>query len=66
MKNKIKVNLDQRSYDIVIGANSIEYLGEFLGTKNYSKIFIITDTNVAKLHLERLRKFWKKPKLLKK
>jgi len=54
MKNKISVELEQRSYDILIGANSINYLAEFLGKKKYSKIFIITDENVAKHHLARL------------
>ncbi len=64
MKNKIRVNLDQRSYDIVIGANSIEYLHEFLAQKNYSKIFIITDKNVANLHLARLEEVLKKTKII--
>ncbi len=63
MKNKIKVNLDQRSYDIIIGANSIEYLNEFLAQKNYSKIFIITDENVAKLHLAKLEEVLEKTKI---
>ncbi|MES2962184.1 MAG: 3-dehydroquinate synthase [Pseudomonadota bacterium] len=55
MQNKISVKLAERSYDIVIGDNSIEYLPEFLGKKKYSKIFVITDENVAKLHLARLQ-----------
>ena len=63
MKNKVRVNLDNRSYDIVIGANSIEYLGEFLAQKNYSKIFIITDENVAKLHLAKLEEVLNKTKI---
>lgn len=54
MKNKISVALKERSYDIVIAPNSIEYLAEFLGPKSYSKIFVITDENVAGLHLPRL------------
>jgi 3-dehydroquinate synthase len=63
MKNKISVKLSERSYDIVIGANSIEYLAEFLGKKTYSKIFIITDENVAKLHLPRLEEVLQKTKI---
>ena len=63
MKNKISVALVERSYDIVIGANSIEYLGEFLSKKSYSKIFIITDENVAKLHLVRLEEVLGKTKI---
>lgn len=55
MKNKISLNLGSRSYDIVIGKNSIESLKEFLARKSYSKIFIITDEHVAKLHLPKLK-----------
>ncbi len=54
MTNTIRVNLDQRSYDIVIGANKINYLNDFLAQNNYSKIFVITDKNVADLHLQTL------------
>ena len=60
MKNKISVALENRSYDIVIDTNSIEYLVEFLSKKNYSKIFVITDENVATLHLPRLEEVLKK------
>jgi len=55
MKN-IAVNLGERSYNILIGKNSVEYLSEFLCKKSYSKIFVITDENVAKHHLARLEK----------
>lgn len=55
MKNKISVSLNERSYDIIIDKNSIEFLPEFLEKKKYSKIFIITDENVAKYHLSRLQ-----------
>ena len=51
---KIRVELENRSYDILIGANAIESLTNFLDKKKYSKIFIITDENVARLHLARL------------
>ncbi len=54
-QNKISVALQERSYDIVIGKNALENLVGFLATKTYSKIFIITDENVAKLHLPRLK-----------
>lgn len=63
MKNKISVALNERSYDIVIAPNSIEYLAEFLGQKNYSKIFVITDENVANLHLPKLREVLAKTKI---
>lgn len=55
MPNKIKVNLADNSYDILIGAGEIAALAQFLAQKKYSKIFIITDENVAKLHLSRLQ-----------
>lgn len=63
MKNNIRVNLDHRSYNILIGENSVEYLNEFLSQKNYSKIFIITDNNVAKRHLPRLEEVLEKSKI---
>jgi len=63
MQNKISVNLAERSYDIVIGDNSIEYLPEFLGKRKYSKIFIITDENLAKLHLTRLQTILQKSEI---
>ncbi len=63
MKNDIRVNLNQRSYNIVIGPDSIENLTEFLDQRNYSKIFIITDTNVAKRHLSRLEEVLEKSKI---
>lgn len=64
MKNKISVALQSRSYDIIIDTNSIEYLVEFLSKKTYSKIFVITDENVAKLHQSRLNEVLKKTNLV--
>ena len=55
MKNEVAVNLDEKSYQIRIGAGEISYLAQFLQEKKYSKIFVITDENVAKLHLPRLK-----------
>ncbi len=52
---KIQVELKERSYDIIIEKNSTESLPKFLAQKSYSKIFIITDENVAKLHLAKLQ-----------
>lgn len=51
----VAVALEQRSYDILIGKNSLQNLPKFLTEKSYSKIFIITDENVAKHHLSRLQ-----------
>ena len=54
MINKICVDLGQRSYEIIIDNGAILYLEEFLRKKNYSKIFVITDINVANSNLVRL------------
>ena len=54
MQNNIEVNLGKKSYQVIIGAGQIGYLEKFLSTKNYSKIVIITDENVASLHLSKL------------
>jgi 3-dehydroquinate synthase len=54
MQNNIEVLLGEKSYRIVTGANQISYLEKFLSDKNYSKIIIITDENVANLHLAKL------------
>lgn len=64
MPNKISVSLENRSYNIIIDVNSIEYLSEFLQNKSYNKIFVITDKNVAELHLETLLKSLNNSKIL--
>lgn len=53
MINKVRVELEDRSYDILIGKNSFDCLPDFLAEKKYSKIFVITDKNVANHHLSR-------------
>jgi 3-dehydroquinate synthase len=63
MLNKVSVALNENSYDILIGADSIEYLTEFLGQKTYSKIFVISDENIAKWHLPRLAAVLQKTKI---
>ncbi len=57
MGNKIKLDLGKKSYDIVIGRGVVAGIGDFLqnSDKNYSKIFIISDENVADLYLETVR-----------
>ncbi len=57
MENKIKLDLGEKSYNISIKRGAIEILGDFLenSNKKYSKIFIISDENVADLHLETVR-----------
>ncbi len=49
----LNVNLNQRSYDIIIGNNIRNNFANYL-TKigTFSKVIIITDENIAKLHLD--------------
>lgn len=56
MLDKISLNLGERSYDILIGNGAISELSGFASQKKYSKIFIITDKNVANLHLAKIQK----------
>jgi 3-dehydroquinate synthase len=51
---KVVVELGSREYDILIGRDIVSYLSNFLAEKKYSKIFIISDENVAKPHLEKI------------
>lgn len=55
MTTNIFLPLGSRSYDITIGNNAIDQLPNFLSSKNYSKIIVITDKNVAKYHLEKMQ-----------
>lgn len=55
MQNKLSVSLADRSYDIIIGENAIGNLAKFLAEKKYSKVFVITDRNVAQHHLHTLQ-----------
>lgn len=61
---KIHINLNQNSYDIFIGSNICHKISEFLEGKNYSKIILITDRNLAKLHLEQFEHKVSKTNLL--
>ncbi len=53
---KISLDLKDRSYDIFIGNKAISKLQEFIKKNNYSKVFIVTDFNVANHHLEEIKK----------
>ncbi len=60
-KEIVEVNLVGKSYDIVIGGGVIEEISKrIIQIKSYSKIIILTDQNVAELHLETLRDQLKK------
>ncbi len=56
MKNSvIKVGLGSRSYDIVIGSNLIDKAWQYIKpVLSSDRVIIVTDSNVAKLHLEKL------------
>lgn len=54
---KVSVALGTRSYDIMIGADLLERAGELVAPLlSRSKTLIVTDGNVAPLHLQRLTK----------
>ena len=52
----VRVKTDSKEYDVFIGARATKNLPEFLHTHfpNCSKLFLLTDETVAKLHLESL------------
>ncbi len=60
--DKIRIDLGKNSYDILIGEklleNSAKYISEVVPAK--SKLFIVTDSNVAKLYLKKLQEVLKK------
>ncbi|MEH6477460.1 MAG: 3-dehydroquinate synthase [Sneathiella sp.] len=52
---KVHVALGQRSYDVVIAGNLLERAGEYIAPiLRKKRVAIVTDENVAKLHLETL------------
>lgn len=51
MIEKVTVKIPKNSYQILIGKDASKKLSTFLQKKKYSKIFIITDKNVANHHL---------------
>lgn len=57
--NRIKINLDKRSvksHEIYIGRNIADRIGLVIAKKNWAnRLFIITDSNVAKIHGESFR-----------
>ncbi|MFT5703445.1 MAG: 3-dehydroquinate synthase [Rickettsiales bacterium] len=54
-KDIITVNLESRSYDIIVGNGVISELSTKISQiKSYSKIIVIADENAAKFHLETL------------
>lgn len=63
MNNKITISLPNRNYDVLIDKNAVNNLEGFLATKKYSKVFVITDENVAKYHLTTLQNVLNKTNL---
>lgn len=62
MLEKVKINLEKNSYDILMGGNLLENCGEHIAKviPSNSKVFIISDENVAKLYLEKAESSLKK------
>ena len=58
----VKVALGARSYDIVIGRGLLASLGARIAAlRPGAKAVIVTDENVARLHLPRRRPRWRRP-----
>jgi len=61
---QVRVNLGERSYNIEIGSNIRGHLANYLvEIGNFSKIFVITDENVAQFHLEEFSEILNKANL---
>src|SRR5699024_6452621 len=55
----VNVDLGARSYDIKIGGGLVARGGELIAPiLKQKRVVVITDTNVARLHLEGLRQSW--------
>ncbi len=55
--NKISLDLDQNSYDVIIGKNVLKNLYKEIENNNlYKNIFFVIDTNVNKKHFDILNK----------
>lgn len=57
MSRTLLVELDDRSYPIIIGANLLDQVPALLADRNVNqtnKLFIVTDSNVAPLYLDKL------------
>ncbi len=54
-KEIVKVSLEEKSYNIIIGSGVVKDLAKQISTiKSYSKIIVLTDCNVEKLHIQTL------------
>ena len=50
MIQEINLNLEKNSYKILVGKSIFNKITDFLQNKNYSKIIVISDKNVAKIY----------------
>jgi len=56
-ESRISVGLGERAYDILVGANLVPRAGALCAPLlKQKRVFVVTDTNVAPLHLPALRK----------
>ena len=52
----VRIELGARSYDVVVGDNLIANAGALISEKiGRTKVFIVSDENVAAVHLENLK-----------
>lgn len=62
--DSLLVNLDNRSYKILVGTGLIDQAGKIiLPVLRQKRVFIVTDENVAKLYLKRFEKALNKEKI---
>lgn len=55
--HEIRVELGERSYDVVVGSGILEKFGSLLGQRGISgRVVVITDRNVGRLYLGRFRR----------
>jgi shikimate kinase/3-dehydroquinate synthase len=53
----LEVKLPDKAYQIIVREGAVSELAEFIIKKKYSKIILIIDENVAKFHLNYLKKY---------
>jgi 3-dehydroquinate synthase len=56
MKSRIQKIRILNQYDVLVGVDLIQKLDEFIEFEKYSKVFVITDSNLEKFHLETIKK----------
>ena len=56
MISKITLDLQEKSYEIIIGNNILSEINKFIDNKNYTKKIVITDKNLYKIYKDHFTK----------